>query len=551
MSSDIQKLQRAAKRWWVKAERARWLYGTLGRKNSDGTVTIASGRQNFVYITMDTGTLTEAYNKGNGAVPLRAGLPVRVRQEAGRLIIDGENTSGLLEGDENAPSTVFSVNDIGPDGTGNVTLDSDDIPEGATNLYYTAERARDDIATSLVAGTGITVTPNDGADTITIASTITQYTDEAAQDAVGTILVDSTTIDFTYTDATPSITAVRAALTGDVTASANSNATAIGANKVLTAMIADAQLTLAKMANLAADTIIGRANAAGTGVPQALTAAQVVTIIQATLTTLFMDLTTTQTAAGLKTFSSELTSSIGVKALAASPYFLLENTTANQGYFRFVQSGAVHYLQSGLTVSAGSAAALHFSDVFASNIWMTLGATGVLGIGIQVPGATRLGIKAGTSTNDAAVGGTLFVDSGTHGNTTGGETDLASYSVPANTLSANNMSLEFEMWGTYVNNANVKAIKVYFGTDNWLVLSSNNSAEKWFVRGRIIRTGAATQDVVIQRMTAAPSTGLTISTATRTLSSANTLKLTGLSTSGLTNDIVQQGMIVKWDDANT
>lgn len=71
----------------------------------------------------------------------------------------------------------------------------------------------------------------------------------------------------------------RAALTGDVTASAGSNATAIGTNKVLTAMIADAQITLAKMANLAADTIIGRANGAGTGVPQALTATQVRTII--------------------------------------------------------------------------------------------------------------------------------------------------------------------------------------------------------------------------------------------------------------------------------
>ena len=40
-----------------------------------------------------------------------------------------------------------------------------------------------------------------------------------------------------------------------------------------------AAITLAKMANLAADTIVGRANAAGTGVPQALTAAQVRTII--------------------------------------------------------------------------------------------------------------------------------------------------------------------------------------------------------------------------------------------------------------------------------
>jgi hypothetical protein len=71
----------------------------------------------------------------------------------------------------------------------------------------------------------------------------------------------------------------RAALTGDVTASAGSNATAIATNAVLTAMINDANVTLAKMANLAQSTIIGRAAAAGTGVPTALSAAQVNTIL--------------------------------------------------------------------------------------------------------------------------------------------------------------------------------------------------------------------------------------------------------------------------------
>lgn len=53
--------------------------------------------------------------------------------------------------------------------TGIVSLDSDDISEGATNLYYT---------------------------------------DERAQDAVGTILTDSSSVDFTYNDGGPTITAV-------------------------------------------------------------------------------------------------------------------------------------------------------------------------------------------------------------------------------------------------------------------------------------------------------------------------------------------------------
>jgi hypothetical protein len=70
----------------------------------------------------------------------------------------------------------------------------------------------------------------------------------------------------------------RSALTGDVTASAGSASTTIASDAVTTAKILDANVTLAKMANLAADTIIGRANGAGTGVPTALTAAQVRTI---------------------------------------------------------------------------------------------------------------------------------------------------------------------------------------------------------------------------------------------------------------------------------
>jgi hypothetical protein len=62
----------------------------------------------------------------------------------------------------------------------------------------------------------------------------------------------------------------RAALTGDVTATQNSNATTI----------ANSAVSLAKMANLAAGTIIGRQIDAGTGVPVALTGSEVAEIIR-------------------------------------------------------------------------------------------------------------------------------------------------------------------------------------------------------------------------------------------------------------------------------
>lgn len=69
------------------------------------------------------------------------------------------------------------------------------------------------------------------------------------------------------------------AFTGDVTKSAGGTALSIAANAVVTAKIADANVTLAKMADLAQSTFIGRAAGAGTGVPTALTVAQVKTAL--------------------------------------------------------------------------------------------------------------------------------------------------------------------------------------------------------------------------------------------------------------------------------
>ena len=112
---------------------------------------------------------------------------------------------------ESHPADAISVDAAGFNG--NLTTGDDDVQKVAQKVddlnlggTYTDENARDAIATALTAGTGITVTPNDGADTITVATTITQYTDEMARDALGTALTAGSGITITPNDGADTIT---------------------------------------------------------------------------------------------------------------------------------------------------------------------------------------------------------------------------------------------------------------------------------------------------------------------------------------------------------
>lgn len=123
----------------------------------------------------------------------------KVAQKVDDLSLGGTYT------DENARDAIAAALVAGSgititpnDGADTITIDS--------TGGYTDEQARDAIATALTAGTGITITPNDGADTITVATSITQYTDEMARDALGTALVAGSGITVTVNDGADTIT---------------------------------------------------------------------------------------------------------------------------------------------------------------------------------------------------------------------------------------------------------------------------------------------------------------------------------------------------------
>lgn len=65
----------------------------------------------------------------------------------------------------------------GKDALSELSGDSDDITEGTTNLFFTDERVDDRVNSLLTAGTNITLTYDDTANTLTVASTDTGITD--------------------------------------------------------------------------------------------------------------------------------------------------------------------------------------------------------------------------------------------------------------------------------------------------------------------------------------------------------------------------------------
>lgn len=172
--------------------------------------------------------------------------------------------SNLTENAQDAVGAMVGVSLIYVDGTpllaraaltGDITAaqDSNATTLATVNANVGAFGSATQVATFTVNAKGlITAAAN-----VSIAITSAAVTDfnEAAQDAIGGILTDSSRVDFTYNDV---------------------------ANTITADLIADS-VDNTFLANMAQATMKGRASGAGTGDPTDLSAAQVVTIINASL----------------------------------------------------------------------------------------------------------------------------------------------------------------------------------------------------------------------------------------------------------------------------
>lgn len=100
--------------------------------------------------------------------------------------------------------------------------------------------------------------------------------------------------------------------------------------------------------------------------------------------------------------------------------------------------------------------------------------------------------------------GALDVDTSATGNVGTGEDTIATYTIPANTLASNGDSVWFEASGLAANNSNSKTLKVYFGSAEIMAAVDTDWGLEWTLRGRVIRTGTATQKAYCDFTTSAP-----------------------------------------------
>ena len=192
--------------------------GEIGLESDTGTFKFGDGTTRWSALdyalenTLGDYVLLADVGVANGVAGLNSSGKVPASQlDISELSQDAVNTA-LVAGtgisktyDDNANTITLAVN-----------ASTTNISEG-TNLYFTDERAQDAANTALTAGTGISKTYDDNANIITLSVNATTdnitegttnkyFTDERAQDAVNTAIVAGTNIAKSYDDNANTIT---------------------------------------------------------------------------------------------------------------------------------------------------------------------------------------------------------------------------------------------------------------------------------------------------------------------------------------------------------
>lgn len=632
------KFRQAITKAWLRLEERQWILGRMGRVNPSGSVTFnVPGRKGFVYVRVrnSVGAQSTVPARNDGAVPHTANLPVKMKLENGVYVIHSRTSrADLNEEPDTPPSGVFSHplgehsdvdfddyidgyvvtwNDtLGmfvltePTGggvtsvntqTGDVVLNTDDIGEGATNLYTTATSVG---AAIHGASEKNTIHDDDefgGIDTeasnvltwwkwSTIVSTLQTYFDALYATVDGWIKADGTvelTADWDVgEDRAIKLERLQARdaegilfydddgnIVGRISDEGDFGFGGVPISAIR-AFFEDgaARIRISSTTNDESAGIAfgakGASGAAGNAYMffkghQTEALRHLAFAADASNVNMYLygngpihipsnnshveELIVGDDVSFLAGFSSESNTGITVMDADSLPFIVVGKLADRNFLFTWIGNGD----------ASGYGAMEAFGGSNPLAIQRQGGKT-VFGMAPTSMGASLLGVAAGASGNDAAVGGVLYVNATTVGNVGAGEDNLMGYVVPANTLSVNGQSLWFEATGKAANNGNSKTVRVYFGgTEIFAFAPASSFANEWIVRGRGVRTGSSgikwSVDLVLRLVGSQTTVGMTLSTTAVSLSSNRTLQFTGQATSN--NDVTQETLLVGFDDANT
>ena len=167
---------------------------------------------------------------------------------------------------------------------------------------------------------------------------------------------------------------------------------------------------------------------------------------------------------------------------------------------------------------------------------------------VRLDGDTMTGdltVTKGTGTATGRVSNVLNVNTTSQATTGTSEEVLATYTLPANTLSANGKAIRIRAWGNHAANTNATTGRIRFGGIGGTAIATHFSATSngsWILEAVVVRTGAATQAANGNGNfgTNSPS----VSSPTQTLSNAIDIVVTG-TTAVAAGDLTFYGMIVE------
>ena len=155
--------------------------------------------------------------------------------------------------------------------------------------------------------------------------------------------------------------------------------------------------------------------------------------------------------------------------------------------------------------------------------------------------------NAGSGSETFSPSGVINIDSTEAANSGTSETDLISYSLPANTLSANGKGVRIRVAGTTGANSNTKTIRLYFGASvlitNDLTTTPNNKA--WVFEADVWRDSSSTQEYFARGQVGGVTQTTAMSGLSATMTSAITIKVTGQSGTA-SNDITAKFLSVEF-----